>query len=227
MKRKILFFLIFSLAAFNAAAQQIQFEQVPPPPPAPQTIADFAGVENSSIAFADVDGDGDKDVLITGTDNSNPRNRIAKLYTNDGSGNFTEVTSTPFDGVAGPSVFADMDGDGDLDLLISGETNERISINKLYRNLSNPLGVADDINEEANNISIYPNPTDGQINVSLEKEYDEEVQVKVSTIQGKVVHRETLEDSSQILTLPETKGIYIVELLVNGQPHAAQKVVRK
>ncbi|MEM7374581.1 MAG: T9SS type A sorting domain-containing protein [Bacteroidota bacterium] len=42
----------------------------------------FEGVEASSIAFADVDGDNDQDVLITGQNSSFAR--ISKLYTNDG-----------------------------------------------------------------------------------------------------------------------------------------------
>ena len=41
----------------------------------------FDGVSSSSIAFADVDGDNDQDVLITGSDGSA---EISKLYINDG-----------------------------------------------------------------------------------------------------------------------------------------------
>ena len=114
-------FLSFLIFFFSLTIKsQIQFEQVLPPPPAPQIIPDFEGAEFSSIAFADVDGDSDKDVLITGANNSNQR--IAKLYTNDGSGNFSEVLVTPFDAVWRSSIaFADVDGDGHKDVLITGE----------------------------------------------------------------------------------------------------------
>jgi predicted nucleotidyltransferase len=79
----------------------------------------FEGVAISSIAFADVDGDNDQDVLITGLNNSF---RISKLYTNDGMGNFSEMTGTPFEGVADGSIaFADVDGDNDQDVLITGQ----------------------------------------------------------------------------------------------------------
>ncbi len=82
----------------------------------------FEGVNVSSIAFADVDGDNDQDVLLTGLDNSS--NRIAKLYTNDGNGTFTEVMGTPFGGVVDGSIaFADVDGDNDQDVLITGQGN--------------------------------------------------------------------------------------------------------
>lgn len=96
----------------------------------------FDGVMNSSICFADIDGDGDQDVLITGMNNS--LDRIAKLYSNDGSGNFSELTGTPFDGVTYSAVdFADIDGDGDQDLLITGRIVNNIRIAKLYANDGN------------------------------------------------------------------------------------------
>ena len=102
MKRPKLFLLILSLAALNASAQLIQFELVPPPPPAPQNIAAFEGVENGSIAFADGDGAIDRDGLITGENAFT--DSISKLYTNDGSGNFTLVNRTPIDEVEDSSI---------------------------------------------------------------------------------------------------------------------------
>jgi hypothetical protein len=95
----------------------------------------FEGVSASSIAFADVDGDNDQDVLITGYNNLNQR--IAKLYTNDGSGGYTLVSGTPFEGVsAGSITFADVDGDNDQDVLITG-ASDSVPISKLYTNDGN------------------------------------------------------------------------------------------
>ncbi|NND07026.1 MAG: VCBS repeat-containing protein [Saprospiraceae bacterium] len=91
----------------------------------------FDGVDKCSIAFADVDGDNDNDVLITGLTKIS---RISKLYTNDGSGTFTEMSGTPFDGVAFSSIaFADVDGDNDNDLLITGQIGSA-GIAKLFTN---------------------------------------------------------------------------------------------
>jgi len=93
----------------------------------------FDGVWQSSIAFSDVDGDGDQDVLITGSNNN--FQRIAKLYTNDGLGNFSELIGTPFNIVFTSSVeFADVDGDGDQDVLITGQYRTAQPISKLYTN---------------------------------------------------------------------------------------------
>lgn len=93
----------------------------------------FDGVWSSSVDFADVDGDNDQDVLITGNNNSD--DRIAKLYTNDGNGNFTEVTGTPFTGVWQSSIaFADVDNDLDQDVFITGFDQNFNAIAKLYQN---------------------------------------------------------------------------------------------
>jgi len=93
----------------------------------------FDGVSYSSIAFSDMDNDGDQDVLITGYNSS--KQRIAKLYTNDGTGTFTEVAGTPFDGVSYSSIaFSDMDNDGDQDVLITGYNSSKQRIAKLYTN---------------------------------------------------------------------------------------------
>jgi predicted nucleotidyltransferase len=93
----------------------------------------FDGVHFSSIAFVDVDGDNDQDVLITGENSS--FQKIAKLYTNNGSGIFLEVIGTPFYGVNSSSIaFADIDGDIDQDLLITGTDGLNPNISKLYTN---------------------------------------------------------------------------------------------
>jgi len=74
----------------------------------------FIGTKFGDIAFADVDGDNDPDVLIAGYE--------PKLYLNDGMGNFTEMENTSIEDVnLGLFAFADLDGDNDQDLIISGE----------------------------------------------------------------------------------------------------------
>lgn len=74
----------------------------------------------SGAAVADVDGDGHLDVFLTRVGRPN------SLYRNNGDGTFTDIAREA--GVAGPSdrfgssaaVFFDIDGDGHLDLFVTG-----------------------------------------------------------------------------------------------------------
>ena len=90
-------------------------------------------VELSSVAVADVDGDKDTDLFITGSNSAEQLS--AKLFVNDGAGNFSEVKNTPFEGVSfGSIAFADVDGDDDADLFITGRDSSKQPIAKLYIN---------------------------------------------------------------------------------------------
>ncbi|MEL7124490.1 MAG: VCBS repeat-containing protein, partial [Bacteroidota bacterium] len=97
------------------------------------TDSKFEGVHYGAVAFVDIDGDQDQDLFITG-ENSTLKT-VAKLYQNDGRGNFTEFEDTPFVNVAnGKSAFSDIDGDQDQDLLLTGRTLFGQRTTNLYLN---------------------------------------------------------------------------------------------
>ena len=86
-----------------------------------------------SIAWADIDGDGDLDLALTGGDSG--LNSHAKIYTNDGTslvenstwqGNLTAVRMSSI-------AWGDIDGDGDLDLALTGSDGSN-EIAKIYIN---------------------------------------------------------------------------------------------
>ncbi|QTD36562.1 T9SS type A sorting domain-containing protein [Polaribacter batillariae] len=83
------------------------------------TSNSFQKMYNTAISFFDFDGDNDLDLLMLGQpDTGQP---VSRLYSNNGSGNFTLVTNTPIIGVAsGTVITADLDGDNDLDIFLSG-----------------------------------------------------------------------------------------------------------
>lgn len=98
----------------------------------------LAGAGYGSSAWGDYDNDGDLDIVLTGSGDSN----IAKIYKNNGDNTFTEQTSITLTSVRNSSVaWGDYDNDGDLDLLLTGYSNG-MGIAKLYRNnnfISNTL----------------------------------------------------------------------------------------
>lgn len=74
------------------------------------------GGDSTGAALADVEGDGDLDLLVNGL------GRGTRLFVNDGHGHFTDVTDAAgLRSSAGATslALADVDGDGDLDLYVA------------------------------------------------------------------------------------------------------------
>lgn len=137
----------------------------------------FFNAKQGSISFADVDNDNDQDVLITGRSSSNII--VAKLYKNDGSGNFTEDTTVPFTGVyRSSSAFADVDNDNDLDVVISGRSGVNVYITKVYKNdgSGNFTEVTSNNFEELYNTFIsfndFDNDNDKDLLITGQNNYD-------------------------------------------------------
>lgn len=81
-----------------------------------------AGHDSEDIALADLDGDGDLDLVFVSEDD-----RVNERYENDGSGRFTAVEGgIGADATSNAVLAADLDADGDVDLLIgnAGAANE-------------------------------------------------------------------------------------------------------
>ena len=84
------------------------------------------GVGSGSVAWGDYDNDGDLDILISGY---NGNTSISKVYRNNGNNSFTDI-AVGLTGMSNSSVaWGDYDNDGDLDILLTGD-----SYSKIYRN---------------------------------------------------------------------------------------------
>ncbi|HNR86634.1 MAG TPA: VCBS repeat-containing protein, partial [Taishania sp.] len=89
--------------------------------------------EESFGDFADVDNDGDIDLFISGRDNS--FSIVTQLYKNDGHGNFTLEQGTNFRSIMyGDAKFADITGDGWVDLVTSGKNDDFANEKNIYFN---------------------------------------------------------------------------------------------
>ncbi|MFK7775795.1 MAG: T9SS type A sorting domain-containing protein [Saprospiraceae bacterium] len=126
--RKAILLIISVLCVEFCMAQSINIEEN-------MQVAPLTDARNGSLTLGDIDNDGDPDLLVLGQD-AGSLNTI--LYENDGNGNFTEITGTSFTGLQfGNSDFADVDNDGDLDLLYTGSNFSPEYFALLYLNDGN------------------------------------------------------------------------------------------
>ncbi len=100
----------------------------------------FTGVLGFGASWGDYDGDGDSDLIYGGFASTS---RIVELWSNQGLNDFDKIFnpvdgSANFEGVSTREVlFGDYDGDGDLDVLVSGTRSDFGGHVKLYENTSN------------------------------------------------------------------------------------------
>jgi hypothetical protein len=126
MKKTIL--ILGILATTTVYSQTINFQF--------DSTQAFQDADVGAMAFADVDNDGDKDLLMSGK--GGPIKTI--LYLNNGSGSFTSLSNPSLVNVFdGDLKFLDADNDGDLDVFITGSTSSSANTANLY--LNNGSGI--------------------------------------------------------------------------------------
>lgn len=90
-------------------------------------------ISSGDAIFFDADNDLDQDILISGL--TIPDTAVSLLYSNDGTGNYSLVLGTPFEGMSTGSILAiDADQDGDDDILFTGESDTQPYAAAFYEN---------------------------------------------------------------------------------------------
>lgn len=170
----------------------------------------FVQVYGSSVAFSDVNGDGYADVLITGEDTT--ANDVSKLYINDGSGGFDELLQDPFFGLYdGDVAFADIDNDGDNDVLLTGGNYNA----KLY--LNNGVNSTAITEISIVKCEAFPNPSRGVFSVEFTSFVRQDLEVRIINSIGEIVYIDNInnhlgEYNNSINLEVHSKGVYLLEL---------------
>lgn len=189
----------------------------------------FTGISVSSMAFSDVDNDNDNDLLIIGY--ADPGGQSAKLYLNDGLGQFTLLPSTPFIGADdGEVVIADIDNDNDSDVFIIGRDPAFDPQARLYVNNTVTSSVNFVLQEEPLDFSIYPNPSNSdQIQIQFKSHTDNQIKINLFGIDGRlyISHQAWMLGGEHLAPVDISqleKGVYWLQLN-DGQKSGIVKLV--
>jgi Secretion system C-terminal sorting domain/FG-GAP-like repeat len=166
----------------------------------------FEQLSADDIDVADTDNDGDQDILMSGTNDLFEVSTI--LYINDGDGQFTELSTDLQNTFAGTNAIADLDNDGDQDILIIGSQAGGLPniYNIVYENLgNNSFNQVDTIGGEYIAACVIDDFNgDGLADI---------------IIQGFVDNTNVYWNNTKILDIPETKSEVHLTMYPNPANH--------
>lgn len=118
--------------------------------------------------------------------------------------------------------------------MLSINLNAGIPISKVLNSVSNinfmpPTGIIEP-SQVSNTLLIFPNPTQGIINIDYQPDGINNVDLKVISIDGRVLYAEILKDKytyrHQIDLSAWQRGLYFV-ILNNGRTIISEKIIKK
>lgn len=155
--------------------------------------------EPGAVDWADIDGDNDLDIAISGT----------YLMRNDGNGNYTDISPWPL--MLGiPEVFADYDHDGDMDLFVMNSSG--LGGTSMYRN--EMINSVSNINSKVNEF-IYPNPATN--NISLKGNQFQNAEFKIIDVSGRILLMGSIASLQRIDVSGLEVGNYILQLSADSK----------
>lgn len=94
-------------------------------------FVEFVNVRSGSVDWGDMDHDGDLDLLLTG---EYQNGAVSKIYRNERNDYFRDINAQLIGLYMSDGHWGDYDNDGDMDVVISGMSNDFKFISRVYRN---------------------------------------------------------------------------------------------
>ena len=132
-------------------------------------------LSESSVDWGDVDNDGDLDFVLmgqSGATEAGAQLSFTEIWANDGAGDFDTLGVNLTGLNNGESVFGDVDGDGDLDLAVTGVSSDGVRDFTVYRNdlASGSVSFADTGNDlpgmESSDLAFGDYDRDGDLDLA-------------------------------------------------------------
>jgi len=189
-----------------------------------QMVISTNAIGASSVFSADIDNDGDQDVLSTSYDD----NKIAYYENLDGWGGFAQqqIITQEFNGPS--SVFcSDIDGDGDQDILAASYDDNMIFW--ISNDLVSVIEYPQTTPEVHKIMKIFPNPFNPDATISFDLKHTQVVQIKIFNILGQLV-KEIINDQLTrgnhkviINNIDLSSGVYFLNF--NGEEISEQRKI--
>jgi len=153
-----------------------------------------------SVYATDIDSDGDMDVLSASKDD----NKIAWYENIDGQGSFGSQQIITTEAIGAKSVFAaDIDGDGDMDVLSASDKDHKIV---WYENL-----LITDVKQHVPvSFLVFPNPASSKIVIAIKNGTPPKEITIYNLIGQSVIHKKGETKTVNVSMLP--RGVYIIEI---------------
>ncbi len=171
-----------------------------------------SGIQNTfagTNAVADLDNDGDDDLVILGSQDGGLPNIYNIVYANQGENVFVPVDTVGGEYIAACAV-NDFNGDALPDLVIQGFVDDT----NVYWNSTSPTGLKE---EGVIPFEVYPNPFEDVFYVRPETE-STQFSLQVVDIMGKVIFEQSYSSNGRLLvSVPEIPGgVYLLQLRSKG-----------
>ncbi len=129
-------------------------------------------ISSSTSEWGDIDNDGDLDLYVAGKLNS-CGSYYAGMYKNDDGNLQNHSGATLTDSYDGSAGWADYDNDGDMDLIVTGQSGSGSLFTRIYRNMDNSNAFAYNTDPIAPD-NLQTNVTDNVVEFSWDKGSDNE-----------------------------------------------------